>query len=292
MHKPEEIESSLPPMDDESGQDTFFTSIGQSLVPSRDAHISLQGQSTFSLQAFDDIIASAYEGSNLEFDGLKIYEDGGKSGCGGVLWVAAEALTLYLLQNWDSLVLDLAENHGITGGVRKVVEIGSGTGITGIALGLIMKNLKSSIINTPEIYITDIDDLIPILDKNVQLNNVGDIVKAKELFWGEELPVEFSSDVDLILAADCVYNEKAFDILCQTLVDLSSTNLLNSGRDTVILFASRHRRKADMRFFKKARKYFDFGEITDYPRYNDFRVQNVHLFKMSLKKSKLNAKVI
>lgn len=54
----------------------------------------------------------------LAGDGLKIEEDGGAAGCGGKLWPAGEMLAYYLLRK------------GISNYPR-VLEIGSGTGLTG-----------------------------------------------------------------------------------------------------------------------------------------------------------------
>lgn len=56
--------------------------------------------------------------------------------------------------------------------------------------------------------------MIPLMNQNIELNNLQDKVVAEVLDWGEELP-EFleGQPVDLVLAADCVYLESAFPLL-------------------------------------------------------------------------------
>jgi len=79
-----------------------------------------------------------FEG-RLSEPGLQIYEDGGELGCGGKVWVAGELLSKYLL------------DKGLYN-KKKVVEIGSGTGLVGLALGLSEKKDQDM-----GIWITDIE---------------------------------------------------------------------------------------------------------------------------------------
>lgn len=111
------------------------------------------------------------------------------------------------------------------------------------------------------------------MDKNIKLNGLEEKVFARSLSWGDELP-EFAKDgVDVILAADCVYLEKAFPLLEKTLIDLTT-------KDTLVLMSYKKRRKADMKFFRKIKKNFDVVEITDFNTYEIYSKQNVHLFQM------------
>lgn len=65
---------------------------------------------------------------------------------------------------------------------------------------------------------------------------MGEII-ADYIIRGKELPQ--LGQIDLILAADCVYFEPSFPLLVQTLVDL--TTLANENCD--ILFCYKQRRK-------------------------------------------------
>jgi hypothetical protein len=81
-------------------------------------------------------------------------------------------------------------------------------------------------------------------------------------FRGETLAqdvVDFQPDV--ILAADCVYFEPAFPLLLTTLSDL-----LTLCPSATIYFCFKKRRRADMKFLKKAQKAFNVVEIYDEDR--------------------------
>lgn len=56
-----------------------------------------------------------------------------------------------------------------------VLELGSGTGVVALALAVLEP--------TARIIATDIDDLVPLMDENIKLNDLGDSVRALELPW-------------------------------------------------------------------------------------------------------------
>lgn len=119
--------------------------------------------------------------------------------------------------------------------------------------------------------------MIPLMNKNIALNNLQDKVIAEVLDWGEELP-EFleGQPVDLVLAADCVYLESAFPLLQKTLIDLSN-------KDTKILMSYKKRRKADSRFFKSVKKHFNIVEISDFEEHARFKKDGVTLMELQKK---------
>jgi len=59
----------------------------------------------------------------------------------------------------------------------------------------------------------------------------------------------FMPQYDYIIASECVYLEKGFEPLIETLIALSNDK-------TDIIMAYEKRRKADDRFFKMAKKHF------------------------------------
>lgn len=83
------------------------------------------------------------------------------------------------------------------------------------------------------------------------------------------------NNVDLVLAADCVYLEKAFPLLEKTLLDL--TNCISPP---VILMAYKKRRKADKQFFNKIKRNFDVLEIKDFIKFDYYLKQKTHLFQL------------
>lgn len=63
---------------------------------------------------------------------------------------------------------------------------------------------------------------------------------------------------DVILAADCAYVEAVVPLLLRTLADLTTP-----CPSATIYLGFKKRRRADMRFLKKARKAFQVAEICD-----------------------------
>ncbi|KAL3236215.1 putative protein-lysine N-methyltransferase [Nakaseomyces bracarensis] len=223
--------------------------------------------------------------SDLSFDGLlepglKIHEDGGETGCGGKVWIAGELLCEFILEKSNKSGL-LNKWVPQSSQFQNVLELGSGTGLVGLCVGLLSKNMFDKNIKT---YITDIDQLVPLMEKNIDQNIVGKDVIAKELWWGEPLPIEFepsrdtptlTQHLDLILAADCVYLERSFPLLEKTLLDLTEGN-----NPPMILMSYKKRRKADKHFFQKIKKNFDVVTVSDFEKYDSYLKQRTHLFQL------------
>ncbi|GFZ48270.1 Putative protein N-methyltransferase [Saitozyma sp. JCM 24511] len=167
-------------------------------------------------------------------------------GCGGIAWPAGEVLSRYI-----------AYRHSVDATYlrrKAVLELGSGTGLVGIVAGMLDPDTR--------IWVTDQAQLLRLMRDNVSLN-LGDVgsehhLLVDELNWGEPIPEGIpKKDIDLVLAADCVYFEPAFPLLVRTLCDLAPV-----GKDIEILFCWKKRRKADRRFFQMLKKHFD-SEIVD-----------------------------
>lgn len=178
----------------------------------------------------------------LEAD-VKLKVDAGP-GCGGIAWPAGEVLSKYIAYR--------NEQSGFLKG-RKVVELGSGTGLVGIVAGMLE--------STAEVWVSDQAVLLDLMQANVDLNlhPMGqNNVHVAEYNWGEAAPPSIPiEDIDLVLAADCVYFEPAFPLLVTTLCDLSSS------KEVEILFCWKKRRKADKRFFQMLKKHFAMEDIVD-----------------------------
>ncbi|KAH9987919.1 putative methyltransferase-domain-containing protein [Russula compacta] len=176
-------------------------------------------------------------------------------GCGGIAWPAGEVLASYIARRGFAL-------HELN-----VLELGSGTGLVGLVAGYL----------GARVCITDQAPLIPIMERNILLNNLQSSVTATELDWGKPLP-ELQRP-DLILAADCVYFEPAFPLLVSTLVALVP---MPPERAPEVLFCYKKRRKADKRFFTLLKKYFTWSVVHDDPaqeRYSREAIQLLHLFR-------------
>ncbi|KAH8106076.1 putative methyltransferase-domain-containing protein [Cristinia sonorae] len=196
-------------------------------------------------------------------------------GCGGIAWPAGEVLASYI------------SRRGPFEG-KMVLELGSGTGLVGLAAGLLGANvwitdqafvlcLWIAFITTGEIICKHHRPLLDIMLRNVALNHLVDRVCVKELNWGDALPHDMPN-FDLILAADCVYFEPAFPLLVKTLVDLTSRH------HPEILFCYKKRRKADKRFFNLLKKEFVWSDVTDDPNREVYSRESISLLKLVRKR--------
>lgn len=78
----------------------------------------------------------------------------------------------------------------------RILELGAGVGLTGIKCAKAIPN--SSVI------LTDLEQAMGLLRKNIEVNNARNAV-AQPLDWGADTDTKRIKQVDLILAADCVY---------------------------------------------------------------------------------------
>jgi predicted O-methyltransferase YrrM len=93
-------------------------------------------------------------------------------------------------------------------GALKVLELGTGCGIVGIAIGQVIRGSR--------VLLTDLVEAQEIIDRNIGLANLtnGSILAFQELDWDNNLSVSLQSSYDLILAADCTYNSDSRYVSC------------------------------------------------------------------------------
>lgn len=194
-------------------------------------------------------------------------------GCGGKAWEAAELLSSYLKHRIERDEF----------GYETVLELGSGTGFVGLCLAAL---------SSAKITITDLDIFVPLIQKNVELNLTKEEmerVEAEKLHWGDPLSSSIVGKLpfDLVLIADCVYLESLFDILVQTLVDLTFPTASTKETDlpatpkTEIWIAYKKRRKADKRFWTKLRKHFIIEELGgDWEEMERWRKGSLYLYRV------------
>ncbi|XP_048394126.1 EEF1A lysine methyltransferase 3-like isoform X2 [Stegostoma tigrinum] len=99
---------------------------------------------------------------------------------------------------------------------KKVLELGSGTGIVGILAALL----------GGQVTITDVPDALKQIQYNVDAN-IPDAYKhrskVRALHWGTDQD-NFPSDYDFILGSDIVYSPSLFPGLIETLVHCCNEN--------------------------------------------------------------------
>lgn len=239
--------------------------------PSPDWEIDVLGIST---ALIPERTAKAAATTSITFDGLLpstkplILHEDLQEGCGGQLWPAGMVLSKYMLQYHKS---DLAG--------KKVVEIGAGGGLVGLAVAL-----DCDFAEGQKVYITDQIPMLALMQRNIALNHLERNVEALVYDWGSPAPIEICGKEqprerypDVVLAADCVYFEPAFPLLLQTLGDLI-------GPGTICYFCFKKRRKADMRFIRDMMKRFTV-ELVHYDGRDADQRQAIFLYQVTLKTS-------
>jgi len=131
--------------------------------------------------------------------------------------------------------------------------------------------------------------LIPIMERNILLNNLKSNVTAAELDWcvcspylkviaprftrvlcsnfttpivrSKPLPEQLRPP-DIVLAADCIYLEATFPLLVSTLVALVPPP---PERAPEVLLSYKKRRKADRRFFAMLKTHFTWSTLVRGP---------------------------
>ncbi|KAI9305351.1 putative methyltransferase-domain-containing protein [Cunninghamella echinulata] len=109
--------------------------------------------------------------------------------------------------------------------IYKILELGAGTGYVGITLA---KMLNSSC----QIYITDLEPVVPLIQENVDLHYSKDdainraSVFCERLHWGNQRDAELllekigGGSFDLVVISDCVYFPELFQPLMNTLLQI------------------------------------------------------------------------
>ncbi|GCB64858.1 EEF1A lysine methyltransferase 3-like [Scyliorhinus torazame] len=155
--------------------------------------------------------------SRYQFCGhaLKITRDFSNNlGISAIIWEAGLVLCRYF------------EQEKISFSGKKVIELGSGTGIVGILAVLL----------GGDVTLTDQSMVLDQIKFNVTNNIPGPIqqqAKVAALVWGENQD-QFPTNFDFILGSDIVYSSRDFPALIQTLQHLSNQN-------TVIYICSKMR---------------------------------------------------
>lgn len=160
---------------------------------------------------------------------------------GGSLWPSGLLLAHALVEasGKGNQIVDatgkLAELPMVKG--RRCAEIGAGIGLPG---------LIAAKLGTASMVVTDRSELVPLLERNIQLNDLSDNCTAEALDWSVvESSTLFSAagqgsatPLDVILAADVIYYEEQ-DPLAQAL-----QALMTPGHTELVL-AYRERTPAD-----------------------------------------------
>ncbi|CAL1707444.1 unnamed protein product [Somion occarium] len=157
-----------------------------------------------------------------------------KGDTGSVVWRASIELAQNILQHFHKANPDALLNRARLQDSH-VLELGAGTGLLGIALSPLVRHYT----------VTDIEDLMPLIRKNLSLNlpdwnslssplasgpNAKGTITAEPLDWlalhncnSSIRKKLFSYDpIDLLLVVDCIYHPSLLPALVQTIDHLST----------------------------------------------------------------------
>lgn len=177
---------------------------------------------------------------SFEFQGLpsiiNIAEETGES-IAKHLWDGAIIGTHKLLESDEILLPQSPKN---------ILELGSGCGLLGIALAKKYKNA--------DIVLTDLDDAEEICKHNLSINNIPN-GKFHIFDWNEDDENITKVPWDLVVVADCIYNDDSYDALTKALIKAATKP------DTRFIMANKYRHPDEANFFVQLKEYFDI--ITD-----------------------------
>jgi hypothetical protein len=181
------------------------------------------------------------------------YECPGLLGIGGKLWDSTYVLLQYLGANSD-----------IVRG-KRVVELGSGTGMAGTfqermymlcGIYFCRTGLGMSLYAPAAVTITDLSEVVPLLQANLALNaaTATDLSVRKILrenyrvlshCWGDPVSrlLEVVGGCDVIIASDVVYDPIGYEPLIASIIGI----LTQSPPEALCILAHRHRHPEDAR---------------------------------------------
>jgi len=158
-------------------------------------------------------------------------------GKGGFVWDAGFILGQHVLHNscWQQISSFSRREQ------PSIIELGAGTGISGL---MVAKTLP-----TVNMYLSDLPDLLPLMKKNIENNNMTN-ASAFVLEWGQ-VALSNQSNYDMILGADVVASIYSQSALLQTIAELA--------HERTIVFLTLKNRLGDAigRFEKEMRKTFE-----------------------------------
>jgi predicted nicotinamide N-methyase len=186
-------------------------------------------------------------------------------GTGSTVWNCAFVMCKYLEKlarsgNWSD---------------RTVLEVGSGTGVVGLACALALR---------PKcLIISDLEEQIPLIRLNVErakaaaTPDTADLwarVKIAEFNWASAPTMQPGPPYDIVVASDCVWPKVDNALLIQALLNVTD-------RNTLVMLAYEQRGKAcQTTFFEPAARHFTFTRIPTAELDQKCMADDIELYQM------------
>ncbi|KAF7726956.1 hypothetical protein EC973_008151 [Apophysomyces ossiformis] len=188
---------------------------------------------------------------------IVLVQDPHSNHLGGYIWLTAIVFCSYL----DVLRSKRTRHEWISlSRTKRWVELGSGIGLLGIMLHKL---------GVEDVVMTDIEELIPVMEKNVEANGIGvksisgrrknpvddsNIIIVEPLLWNDDNAIDHikaAGEIDYILACDCIYSEASAVDLVETMEKLASEET------TIICISEVRNQAAQERFLAEANMRFE-----------------------------------
>lgn len=174
---------------------------------------------------------------------------------GGYIWLSSIVLCTYLER-----LASKRDRHGLISldHTKRWVELGSGVGLIGIMLHKL---------GIKDIVITDIQELVEPMEKNVQANDIRvksisgrrkndfqeNVITVDPLLWNNQEnmdSIKADGDIDYLVACDCIYSETSAMDLVNTM------DYLASKYTTILCISEVRNQLAQDKFILEAKSRF------------------------------------
>lgn len=194
-------------------------------------------------------------------------------GTGGTVWNCAFVMTKYLEK--------LAAKEGDAWRSLRVLELGSGTGVVGIAAALLFR--------PAHLRMTDLPAQLPLMEQNLQAAR-GAVTTAEAraalervlvapLDWAA--PNEAAGSFDVLLASDCIWPKVDNALFVNVL------SALATPRTRVLLAYEYRSETCRQTFFAPAQQHFTFTRVPNEELHPDFRADDIELYSLTRKETSL-----
>eukprot|EP00288_Rhodomonas_lens_P006799 CAMPEP_0177732422 /NCGR_PEP_ID=MMETSP0484_2-20121128/23101_1 /TAXON_ID=354590 /ORGANISM="Rhodomonas lens, Strain RHODO" /LENGTH=225 /DNA_ID=CAMNT_0019245651 /DNA_START=66 /DNA_END=744 /DNA_ORIENTATION=- len=153
---------------------------------------------------------------------------------------------------------------------KRVLELGAVPG------GLAVAKLGA------DVTLTELPELLPVLKKNVLLNELGDKCSVRALPWGEHTTPQVQewfkeAPYDVVIAVECAYAVGVQDLLVRTMAAAS-------GPQTLVVLGHEHRWKdVDAWLYDEIGKAFESVAIPRCQHPPQYRSESISIFSLTLK---------
>ncbi|RCH81843.1 Methyltransferase-like protein 21A, partial [Rhizopus stolonifer] len=143
------------------------------------------------------------------------------TGIPGKIWDSALVMLDFIKKMLDLHPQYIHQKH--------TLDLSAGTGLLGLYVASMILSPTKSTLQQGSITITELDEAVDLIDKNVVINQFLDNHKqvklqTRNLLWGNQEQAKECGKADLIIASDVLYEAQFFHDLVKTFVDLSTQN--------------------------------------------------------------------